>query len=197
MVGIINYGAGNIYSLQCALERVGAKHGLISNVEEFEQYDHYIIPGVGHASPAMEKLNNTGLVPLIKSTTKPLLGICLGMQLLTTFSEEGNTDLLHLIPLHTGRLKDTSLKIPQMGWNTVEAANNYGAHTLFKGLENEFFYFVHSYCVELSDVYTIGTTEYGQKFSSAIHKDNIFGVQFHPEKSGKAGELLLKNFVGL
>lgn len=195
-IGIINYGAGNIYSLQCALDRVGGKYELINSVEAFDGYDKYIIPGVGHARPAMEKLSDTGLVPLIKSTNKPVLGVCLGMQLLTSFSEEGDTPLLDLIPLNTRRFVSDTMKIPQMGWNTIEIEHPDNA--LFKGIKNQdYFYFVHSYFVEYSKEYTIGTTEYAQTFSAAIQKNNFFGVQFHPEKSGTAGEQLLRNFVGL
>ncbi len=196
MIGIINYGAGNIYSLQCALDRVGAQYELINSVEAFDRYDKYIIPGVGHAKPAMEKLLKTGLVPLIKTTEKPLLGVCLGMQLLTSFSEEGNTLLLNLIPLKTKRFVSDTFKIPHMGWNTIEVEPC--DNVLFKDIKNQdYFYFVHSYFVECNKEYTIGTTEYAQTFSAAIQKDNFYGVQFHPEKSGSAGEQLLRNFVEL
>jgi imidazole glycerol-phosphate synthase subunit HisH len=191
-IGIINYGAGNLFSLQCALDRVEADWQMVNTIQEFENFDKYIIPGVGHASPAMERLLKTGLVPSIQNTKKPLLGVCLGMQLLSRWSEEGETDLLNIVPLKTLKFRDTSLKIPQMGWNTVFPAKE---NPLFKGInEAAYFYFVHSYFVEYSENYTIAFAEYGDKFSASLQKDNFFGVQFHPEKSGLAGEQLLKNF---
>ncbi len=198
MIGIIDYGAGNIYSLQCALDRVGAAYKLVKSADDFDAYDRYIIPGVGHAKPAMEMLLNTGMVPLIKATKKPLLGVCLGMQLITSISEEGNTELLNLVPLHTKRFVSDDLKIPEMGWNTVDIdLQSVNPNPLFKGIPNgSYFYFVHSYFVEFSTAFTIAASEYGQKFSAGIQKDNFFGVQFHPEKSGISGELLLRNFVG-
>ncbi len=196
MIGIINYGAGNIYSLQCALDRVGAAYALLNTVSEFDRFDKYIIPGVGHAAPAMEKLKNTGLIPLIKATNKPVLGVCLGMQLLSSFSEEGDTALLDLVHLTTKRFVSSTLKIPQMGWNTVAFEET--GNELFKGISNnDYFYFVHSYFVECNKEFTIGTTQYAQTFSAAIKKANFYGVQFHPEKSGLAGEQLLRNFIGL
>ena len=195
MIGIINYGAGNLFSLKCALERIGTDFCMISTPEEFAKADKYIIPGVGHAGTAMQKLNSTDLVPLLRATDKPLLGICLGMQLLTEYSEEGNCGLLSMVPLNTKLFREKVTKVPQMGWNTVTYVNN---HPLFKGILNEsYFYFVHSYFVEYNDEYTIGKTEYGIEYSSAIQKENYMGVQFHPEKSGKAGEQLLANFAGL
>lgn len=195
MIGIINYGAGNLFSLQCALDRIGVQWQMVQGVEEYGRFDRYIIPGVGHAKPAMEKLTATGLVPLIKSTKKPVLGVCLGMQLMTEWSEEGDTKLLGLIPLKTKRFTAPKLKIPQMGWNQVFSE---GSHPLMKGIaQGEYFYFVHSYFVEYSAENTIAFSEYGEKFSACITKDNFMGVQFHPEKSGRAGEEVLRNFSRL
>jgi glutamine amidotransferase len=192
MIGIINYGAGNIFSLQNSLERIGAAYCLINTVAEFDKADKYIIPGVGHAKPAMEKLLATSLVEVIKETQKPLLGICLGMQLLTTHSEEGDTDLLGILPLQTKKFTDATIKIPHTGWNAVSLNID---NPLFKKLSaEEYFYFVHSYFVEKQEQYAIATTYYQLEYASAIQKNNFYGVQFHPEKSGKAGEQVLKNF---
>jgi glutamine amidotransferase len=196
MIGIIQYGAGNIFSLTAALDRLGIKYGMISHESDFEQYDRYIIPGVGHAGAAMEKLESTGLVPAIRKITKPVLGVCVGMQLITAFSEEGNADLLNIIPVKTLRFKEEiSQKVPHTGWNQVHPKET---EDLFKNIDQEaYFYFVHSYFIEYNNLYTLASTQYGVQFSAAIRKDNFFGVQFHPEKSGTAGETLLKNFANL
>jgi len=192
-VGIINYGAGNIFSLTAALDRLGIKYGMVHNPEDFDGYDRYIIPGVGHAGAAMKKLTETGLVSAIRGLKKPVLGVCVGMQLLTAFSEEGNSDLMNIIPLQT-KLFDESLKlkVPHTGWNKVHATTE---NALLSGLNDEYFYFVHSYHIEFNSNFTIASADYGIKFSAAINKDNFYGVQFHPEKSGQAGERLLLNFT--
>lgn len=183
-----------MFSLQCSLDRIGEKYGLITSAEQFEGFERYIIPGVGHAGAAMQKLEGTGLIPLIRETKKPLLGVCLGMQLLTAQSEEGNSTLCNIIPLRTRRfIKDGGLKIPHTGWNKVRVER---AGPLYEGIPDDSqFYFVHSYYIELNSNFTLTSTEYGITFSSSIMKDNFFGVQFHPEKSGEAGEQLLKNFT--
>ncbi len=193
MIGIINYGAGNIFSLTAALDRVGLSYGMINTAEEIDLYDRIIIPGVGHAGAAMDKLHESGLVPSIKALRKPVLGICVGMQLLTDFSEEGNAEMLKLIPLKTLHFDSKKAgKVPHMGWNSVSVQEN---NPLFAHIQNQtYFYFVHSYFIEFDDRYTAAKCVYGQPFSAAISKDNFFGVQFHPEKSGKAGEQLLLNF---
>lgn len=194
MTGIIYYGAGNLFSLQCSLDRIGERHGLVTSAGEFDDYQRYIIPGVGHAGAAMEKLEDTGLIPLVKSTKKPLLGVCLGMQLLSSSSEEGNSALTDIIPLRTLRFnKNRGLKIPHTGWNKVKLEKD---GKLYEGIPDESqFYFVHSYYIELNTNFTLTSTGYGINFSSSIVKDNYFGVQFHPEKSGEAGERLLRNFI--
>ena len=196
MIGIVNYGAGNIFSLAAALDRLNLKYGMINSEAEFDLYDKIIIPGVGHAGAAMQKLTDTGLVPKIKSLTKPVLGICVGMQLITNFSEEGNSNLLGIVPVSTLRFKETeSKKVPHMGWNQVSTQSE---NTLFTGIANDaYFYFVHSYFIEFNPNFTIAFCNYGIKFAAAIQKDNFYGVQFHPEKSGEAGEMLLKNFANL
>jgi glutamine amidotransferase len=196
MIGIIQYGAGNIFSLTAALDRLSIQYGMIAHESDFEQYDRYIIPGVGHAGSAMLKLASTGLVPTIRQLTKPVLGICVGMQLITAFSEEGNADLLDIIPLKTLRFKEAeSLKVPHTGWNQVHPKET---EDLFRNIDTDaYFYFVHSYFIEYNNLYTLASTRYGVEFSAAIKKDNFYGVQFHPEKSGQAGETLLTNFAHL
>jgi glutamine amidotransferase len=194
-IGIINYGAGNIFSLTAALTRQNIPYGMVNTSEDLEKYSHIIIPGVGHAGAAMHKLEKTGLVTAIKALKKPVLGICVGMQLLTEHSEEGNAELLKIVPIKT-RLFDKSLgiKIPHMGWNTIEFKNN----LLFENVATDTqFYFVHSYFIEYNPTFDIAAVDYGNRFSAAIQKDNFYGVQFHPEKSGEAGEQLLKNFYKL
>ncbi|MGI4750257.1 MAG: imidazole glycerol phosphate synthase subunit HisH [Janthinobacterium lividum] len=196
MIGIIQYGAGNIFSLTAALDRLGIEYGMISHESDFEQYNRYIIPGVGHAGAAMEKLESTGLVPTIRKLTKPVLGICVGMQLITSFSEEGNADLLNIVPVKTLRFQEEhNLKIPHTGWNQVHPKE---MEDLFENIDQEaYFYFVHSYFIEYNNLYTLASTQYGVEFSAAIKKNNFYGVQFHPEKSGAAGETLLTNFAHL
>jgi len=195
MVGIINYGAGNIFSLTAALDRLNVTYGMVNTENDLEKYSHIIIPGVGHAGAAMEKLKGTGLVKAIKKLTKPVLGICVGMQLITEHSEEGDATLLNIVTVKTKKFdKSLNIKIPHMGWNAVMPKNN----SLFEGVEdNTQFYFVHSYFIEYNPTFDIASADYGLKFSAAVQKDNFYGVQFHPEKSGKAGELVLKNFSNL
>ena len=195
MIGIVNYGAGNIFSLTAALERQNIAYGMVNSETDLDKYSHIIIPGVGHAGAAMKKLEHTGLVKAIKVLKKPVLGICVGMQLITQHSEEGDANLLDIIPLKTKLFnKDLGIKIPHMGWNTVEFKNN----SLFKDVSvGTQFYFVHSYFIEYNPTFDIASVNYGNKFSAAIQKDNFYGVQFHPEKSGEAGERLLKNFANL
>jgi glutamine amidotransferase len=196
MIGIVYYGAGNIFSLSAALDRLELSYGMIKNAEDFEKYDRYIIPGVGHAGSAMQKLEDTGLVPSIIALKKPVLGICVGMQLLTIHSEEGDSNLTGLIPLKT-RLFSAKLnvKVPHTGWNKVFQTT---ANPLFNDIiPGTHFYFVHSYFIEFNSIFTVALAEYGINFSAVIQKDNFYGVQFHPEKSGTAGEQLLKNFSHL
>jgi imidazole glycerol-phosphate synthase subunit HisH len=196
MIGIINYGAGNIFSLTAALDRQNIAYGMINSPEEFDQYDRYIIPGVGHAGAAMKKLEKTGLIPIIRGLKKPVLGICVGMQLLSEFSEEGNSDMTGIIPLKTLHFdKKSKLKVPHTGWNKINIQKETG---LFKDIPDAtYFYFVHSFYVEFNSKFTSALSEYGIKFSAAITRNNFYGVQFHPEKSGEAGERLLKNFANI
>jgi imidazole glycerol-phosphate synthase subunit HisH len=194
-VGIVYYGAGNLFSLTAALDRKQITYGMITSLEDFDLYDRYIIPGVGHAGAAMQKLEESGFVPKIKSLEKPVLGICVGMQLLTAFSEEGNSDLTAIMPVSTLQFKseELKLKVPHMGWNRVEIEKE---NALFNGIENNsYFYFVHSYYIQYNSKFTLASTDYGIRFSASINKNNFYGVQFHPEKSGEAGEKILKNFT--
>ncbi|TKC08785.1 imidazole glycerol phosphate synthase subunit HisH [Pedobacter frigoris] len=195
MIGIVNYGAGNIFSLTSALDRLELPYGMVNTEADLDKYSHIIIPGVGHAGAAMKKLADTGLVEPIKSLKKPVLGICVGMQLLTDHSEEGDAELIGIVPLKTRLFnKDQGIKIPHMGWNNIEHKNNLLFEDVKSGSQ---FYFVHSYFIEYNPTFDIATAEYGQPFSAAVQKDNFYGVQFHPEKSGAAGERLLKNFSNL
>jgi len=193
MIGIVNYGAGNIFSLTAALDRQKIPYEMINSPEDFDKYERYIIPGVGHAGAAMQKLKESGMVAKILATHKPVLGICVGMQLLTEFSEEGNSTLLGIAPVKTHLFSENlKLKIPHTGWNKVSPLID---NELFKGLNKEtYFYFVHSYFIEFNPNFAIASADYGIKFSAALKKDNYYGVQFHPEKSGEAGEQILKNF---
>ena len=196
MIGIIRYGAGNIFSLTAALDRLGIKYGMVHSEADFEQFDRYIIPGVGHAGAAMNKLQHSGMVEKIKAIQKPTLGICVGMQLLTAHSEEGDANMLNIFPIRTKRFADSAeYKVPHTGWNQVYSEKE---NPLFKNIPiGSHFYFVHSYFIEFNPAYTLASTNYSLKFSASIWKDNFFGVQFHPEKSGKFGEVLLTNFSNL
>ncbi|MEH6306027.1 imidazole glycerol phosphate synthase subunit HisH [Olivibacter sp. CPCC 100613] len=193
MIGIINYGAGNIFSLTAALDRLSLKYGMVNAGDTMEKYSHIIIPGVGHAGAAMQKLQTSGLVDSIKVLKKPVLGICVGMQLLTRHSEEGDAQLLDIMDIDTLHFTHKiPHKVPHMGWNQVSAKH---ADGLFRGIPTDaYFYFVHSYFIEYNPTFTLAYTTYGLKFSSAIQFNNFYGVQFHPEKSGEAGEQLLRNF---
>lgn len=189
---IINYGAGNIQSIKFAIQRLGYEATLSDNAEEIKTADKVIFPGVGEASSAMEKLRVTGLDALIPTLKHPVLGICLGMQLMCKHCEEGDTNGLNIFDVDVVKF-DACKKVPQIGWNQIENLTS----DLFKNVNNkEFMYLVHSFYVPLNDE-AIATTEYGIKYASALQKDNFYGVQFHPEKSSKAGEQILKNFLEL
>lgn len=196
MIGIIEYGAGNLFSLCCALDRLKIPYGFVKNESEMDLYSKYIIPGVGHAGEAMNKLTSSGLVQSLIETKKKVLGICVGMQLLTQFSEEGSSGLTGIFPIKTLRFStNNGLKVPHMGWNQV---NQIRPNPIFLGInQNSYFYFVHSYYIELNPNFAIGETEYGNSFSSMINFQNFWGVQFHPEKSGTDGEKILLNFNDL
>lgn len=190
-VVIIDYGAGNIQSIRFALERLGATSVLSNDVGEIRQASHVIFPGVGEASSAMQKLIITGLDTVIPLLSQPVLGICLGMQLMCQSSEEGNTKGLGIFDTEVVRFT-TNLNVPHMGWNTVEGTGN-----LFSGIpRNSHFYLVHSYFANVCNN-TSATCTYDQRFSAALACDNFYGTQFHPEKSGKVGATLLQNFLNL
>jgi glutamine amidotransferase len=189
---IIDYGAGNIQSIQFALERLGFNGILSSDWNEIQKADKVIFPGVGEASSAMKKLKERGLDLLIPTLKQPVLGICLGMQLLCKSTEEGNTKGLGIFEVDIIKFSN-KVKVPQMGWNTIYNLKS----PLFQDIkENEFMYLVHSFYVPLKEN-TIATTNYEKEYSTALHQDNFFGVQFHPEKSGKLGEQVLMNFLNL
>jgi glutamine amidotransferase len=189
-IAIIDYGAGNTQSVKYALKRLGCKGVLTSDKEVISSSDRVIFPGVGHASSAMKKLESKGLDLLIPELKQPVLGICLGMQLMCNFSEEGNTNCLKIFDSNVKRF-DNSFKVPQIGWNTVFDLKT----SLFNSIiENEYMYLIHSYYVPLITD-TVATSNYGINYSTAINKNNFTGVQFHPEKSGSKGELVLKNFI--
>lgn len=194
MIAIIDYNAGNVKSVQFALERLGKSAVLTSDKAKIEAADKVIFPGVGEASSTMENLHKTGLAQLIPTLTQPVLGICLGMQLMCATSEEGNANGLEIFPMSVRRFPtDTALKVPHIGWNTIGKLDS----PLFQNLSaNEYMYFVHSFYVEQGAA-TVATTDYVQPFSAALHKDNFYAVQFHPEKSGAAGEQILTNFLSL
>jgi len=195
-VAIIKYNAGNIQSVLFALERIGVHATVTDDIELIKASDKIIFPGVGEASSAMSYLKERKLDELIKTLTQPVLGICLGMQLLCEFSEENNTDCLGIFENVTVKkfiATESYFKIPQIGWNTI-----YNLHSdLFKGIpEESYCYFVHGYYAVESD-YTIAKTEYILPYSSALQKNNFYGVQFHPEKSALIGEQIIKNFISL
>ncbi len=187
---IIDYGAGNIQSIIFAIKRLGYDAILSNNIEEILAGDKVIFPGVGEAGNAMDKLKKSGLDLLIPKLKQPVLGICLGMQLLCKSSEEGETKGLGIFDVEVKRFPKGE-KIPQIGWNQIENLKT----KLFDGIaDNEFMYLVHSYYVPLNK-YTIATTNYGFDYATALQKNNFYGVQFHPEKSSRAGEKILNNFL--
>lgn len=189
---IIDYGAGNIKSIQFAFKRLGVEAVLSSNPEEIKKADKVIFPGVGEASSAMKMLKESGLDTLIPNLKKPVLGICLGMQLLCNYSEENSTKGLGVFNVAIKRFSN-NVKVPQMGWNTITNLKS----NLFKDVnDNAFMYSVHSYYAENCSE-AIATTNYEFNYASALQKENFYGVQFHPEKSSLAGEQILKNFLSL
>ncbi len=191
-VTIIDYGAGNIKSIQFAFNRLGVEAILTNNFEEIKSADRVIFPGVGEASSAMNMLKKSKLNLLIPELKQPVLGICLGMQLLCNSTEEGNTQGLGVFDVNVKRFSDT-VKVPQMGWNTITDLKS----PLFKNNnEQDYMYLVHSYFAEVCNQ-TIAKTNYGLTYSSALQNKNFYGVQFHPEKSSRAGEQILRNFIEL
>lgn len=189
-IAIIDYGAGNIQSVQFALERIGVNSVLTHDAKQIEESDKVIFPGVGHATPALKALEATGLDKVIPTLKQPVLGICLGMQLMCNFLEENNEKGLGIFSVNVQKFSPSE-KVPHMGWNTI----NKSVSLLFEGVPgSSYFYFVHSFFAELGKS-TIAQTNYGLEFSSALQKDNFYGCQFHPEKSGDVGEQILRNFL--
>lgn len=192
-VVVVKYNGGNVQSVLNGLDRLGVKGVSTDEPEVISKADRVIFPGVGQARSAMNYLEESGLTGVLSSLTAPLLGICLGMQLLCEFSEEGETVCLGVLPCRLRRFDAGSLSVPHMGWNRVKTTDS----PLLRGLPAEpYFYFAHSYYADVCEQ-TIGTTSYGVPFSAVLNVRNFYGVQFHPEKSGEAGERLLKNFLDL
>lgn len=194
---IVNTGCANISSVRFALERLGVQVEVSDDTQVIKSADKVFLPGVGTASAAMKSINAKSLVSTIQSLTQPVLGVCLGMQLMVESSDEsrdGKVDCLNLMPGHVGRMQVGERRLPHMGWNTVTPANQ---DSLFKGIPaGTYFYFVHSFAVPEYEN-TLASCDYGQRFSAALQYNNFFGVQFHPERSGEAGAQLLTNFVEL
>jgi glutamine amidotransferase len=192
---IIQYNAGNIQSVLYALERLGMAAVVTDDAVEIEAADKVIFPGVGEASTAMQYLKDRKLDVLIKNLKQPVLGICLGMQLMCLHSTENETPCMGIFSTQVKQFKplDTTIKVPQIGWNTISNLKS----DLFQGVpENSYAYFVHGYYAALGE-HTMATTNYVEAYSSALQKDNFYGVQFHPEKSALVGEQIIKNFLSL
>ncbi|WP_299600869.1 imidazole glycerol phosphate synthase subunit HisH [uncultured Aquimarina sp.] len=189
---IINYGAGNIQSIKFAIQRLGYEAILSDDPEEIKAADKVIFPGVGEASSAMQKLRASGLEKLIPELKQPVLGICLGMQLMCNYTEEGDTKGLGIFDTDVIRFQK-DVKVPQIGWNQITSLKS----SLFNDIsENEYIYLVHSYYAPVTET-TIAESTYGITYSTALQKDNFYGTQFHPEKSSTVGEKILENFLKL
>lgn len=197
---IIDTGCANLASVRMAFERLGVQPQVSREAADIEAADKLILPGVGTAVAAMKNLNERGLVPLIRAARQPLLGFCLGMQMLAEASEEsmndegGLIDCLGIVPGKIRLMEVGNLRLPHMGWNQIEHSET---HPLLKGIPSgSYFYFVHSYALEVTGA-TLATCDYGQPFTAIVGRDNFFGAQFHPERSGPAGARLLQNFLEL
>ena len=196
MIAIVKYNAGNIFSVQCALNRIGVESVLTDDYDTLRNADKVIFPGVGEASTAMGYLKEKGLDKIIPQLTNPVLGICVGLQLLCNHSEEGDVEGMGVFDTNVKRFDNShnpSLKIPHMGWNTISLVENKLIPQIY---DNSYVYYVHSFYAEICEQ-TIATTGYINSFSAALHKDNFYATQFHPEKSGVFGELILNQFLQL
>jgi imidazole glycerol-phosphate synthase subunit HisH len=194
-VVLVDAGGTNIGSVRYALQRLGVDAALTADAASIRAADKVILPGVGAAGPGMARLRELGLVDLLRSLTQPVLGVCLGMQLLCAHSQESDTECLGLIPASVQRFSEApGLRVPHMGWNRLIAQQ---AHPLLVGLNaDDQAYFVHSYAVPVGD-YSLATTDYGGEFSAVIARGNFHGMQFHPERSAAVGAKLLQNFLEL
>lgn len=193
MVAVIDYDTGNLCSVANALGRLGAEYEITASPNKILSADKVLLPGVGEASSAMQKLKERGLIEVIRSLTQPVLGICIGVQLLCKHSEENDTECIGIFDNYVKRFAVEGLKVPHMGWNSIEGLKT----SLFNGVaEGAYVYYVHSFAPTINQD-TIATTVYGVPFSGAIHKDNFYGTQFHPEKSASVGEKILENFLKL
>ena len=194
MIAIVDYKMGNLRSVENALRRLGADFCVTADPQTITQADKVLLPGVGHCGQAMDNLRNAGLIPVIRRLRRPVLGICVGLQVMCRDSEEGNTECMGIFDAHVRRFKAApDLKVPHMGWNTLENMEK----KLFDGLHSgDSVYYVHSYYPSLCPD-TIATTTYGTMFSAALKYEQFYGTQFHPEKSGDVGEHILRNFLSL
>lgn len=190
-VAIVKYNAGNIRSVTYALQRLGIEPCISDDADTLRTADKVIFPGVGEASTAMRYLKERNLDKLLPTLKQPVLGVCLGLQLMCRHSEEGDTPCMGIFDIAVRRFKH-DFKVPHMGWNQLQPKE----HPLFRNLpEESYLYYVHSYYAELDNATTIGTTDYGIPYSAALHKNNFYALQAHPEKSGKTGEKILENFL--
>ena len=196
MIAIIDYNTGNLRSVVNAVRRAGAEYVLTADPRIIERADRVLLPGVGEASSAMANLRATGLDEVIPRLTMPVLGICIGVQLMCAGSEEGNVRTMGIFPTEVRRFeadKQQGIKVPHMGWNRIEQLKT----PLFEGVEEgTWIYYVHSFAPDICD-YTVARTTYGREFSGALARDNFFGTQFHPEKSGSVGARIIENFIKL
>lgn len=194
MVTIIDYGTGNLRSITNAFDRLGTDYILTADHATIRKAERILLPGVGEAATAMQQLRDKGLIPILKELDRPVLGICLGMQLLCAHSEEGNTECLGIFPNHVRQFPaHPEFKVPHVGWNSIHDLRS----PLYRDIkEGEYVYYVHSYAAEVNEC-TAAVTDYGAPFSGSLNKDNFYGCQFHPEKSGPTGEKILANFLTL
>ena len=196
MIAIIDYDTGNLRSVCNALDRIGAQYCLTDDPSLIAQADRVLLPGVGEASSAMQKLQERGLCELIRNLKVPVLGICIGMQLMCRHSEEGDVDCLGIFDADVRKFEAdpaAGVKVPHMGWNSLTDLQT----RLFDGLaDGDFVYFVHSFAADVCED-TVAVSENGRRFSAAMRKGNFYGAQFHPEKSGEVGEKILRNFMNL
>lgn len=194
MIAIVDYKMGNLRSVENALRRLGAEFRITSDADQIRSAERVLLPGVGNAARAMENLREAALVDVIRSLRQPVLGICVGMQVMCRHSEEGDVDCLGIFDARVKRFQPSpELKVPHMGWNRIGNLES----KLFKGLEGgSYVYFVHSFYPELCPD-TIATSRHGEMFSAALKYENFYGTQFHPEKSGEVGERIIENFLKL